>query len=419
MGPNPKLIDKLFASLPAEQCHALSRTGALAEESGQRAFLVGGPVRDLLLGHVSTDIDVSVEGDAIALATRLSEETGARVVRHAGFGTATVSSGAWRLDLATARAETYARPGALPKVHPAGIDADLLRRDFTINAMALTLNGPAPGKLLDPSGGKSDLNAGLIRVLHDRSFQDDATRMLRAARYEARFGFRLEEATLDLLLRDISYLGAISGTRIRHEFELIFREATAPQAVSRLHDLGVLTAVHPALTWTASQSNALKLLSPPPYGLPVGALPTAWAVLAWETPREHLPSLIARVALTKRQREAVSAVPDLRDTRPRLTDDMRPSAADALLSPFPVTTLLALATIEDTGAGWWAREYLSRLRSLRPLLRGGDLPTLGVPPGKTVGDILARLRAAKLDGEVPTRADEERLVRDYLANHPK
>ncbi|MEX0683596.1 MAG: hypothetical protein WD904_05770 [Dehalococcoidia bacterium] len=412
MTGNPKLIDKLFSALPPKESRALSTVVSLADDSDVRVFLVGGPVRDLLLGLAPTDLDVSVEGDAIAFATRLAEATDGRLVRHATFGTATVSAG-WRIDLATARTETYSRPGVLPKVQPSTIDADLLRRDFTINALALALNGPAPGKLLDPTRGKDDLDAGLVRVIHDRSFQDDATRILRAARYETRFGFRLEEATQDLVHRDLPYLVTITGVRLRHDIERTFEEGRADQAVSRLRGLGVLSTVHSGLDWTPAQAKALRVLKPP---LPAGSRPVAWAILAWETPSAQIEPLVKRLALTKAQAEAVRSVPFLRDLRARLNNDLRPSEVDRLLSSFPLNAVLALSVIEDTPASRWARLYL-KLRSIHPLLRGDDLQSLRVPRGPAVGEMLALLRAAKLDGEAKTRADEERLVREYLAQN--
>ena len=191
MPGSPKLIDKLLASLPKEQVNALSRLIELANQRGTAIYLVGGPVRDLLLDLLPGDLDVAVEGDAIDLATHLAAAADLRIVRHARFGTATVSGDGAHIDLAPARSETYEAAGALPTVHPSSIDDDLHRRDFTVNAMAFALNGNAVGRLLDPAGGRANLDAGLIRVLHDASFQDDATRILRAARYEARLGFRI------------------------------------------------------------------------------------------------------------------------------------------------------------------------------------------------------------------------------------
>lgn len=270
-----------------------------AENEGLRAFLVGGTVRDLLLGQVSLDVDITIEGDAVALAGRVAEKTGARLAKTTEFGTATLalSRGSpqtdhhrnFRLDLATARAETYARPGALPKVRASTIEDDLLRRDFPINAIALQLTGDARGKLLDPTGGCADLRAGLVRVLHDESFQDDATRLLRAARYETRFGFHIEERTLDLVARDVQFLDRISGTRIRQELQRTFAEVAPERPLARMDELGVLRAIHPALAFRDEQSRTLRTLREdatlPPAVWPL----SAWPLLAGTRPPPTCP----------------------------------------------------------------------------------------------------------------------------------
>src|SRR5437879_3022267 len=205
MPDTAKLVDKLSAQLPPAARAVFDAVCDHASRRGLRAFLVGGTVRDLLLDRLSLDVDIVIEGDAPALAREVAAATGAKLAKTTDFGTATLVSvgqgpspdpatrrARFSLDLATARAETYARPGALPKVSPSTIRDDLLRRDFTLNAIGLQLNGAAPGKLLDPTGGQADIRAGLVRVLDDKRFQDDATRILRAVRYESRFGFCLE-----------------------------------------------------------------------------------------------------------------------------------------------------------------------------------------------------------------------------------
>ncbi len=220
-------------------------------------YLVGGPLRDLLLDRPLIDIDIAVEGDAMALATELAtlvtkqktprsarpkpppsvraepvEAAAATtpapgVVTHPRFGTATVRIPGHHIDLVTARSETYARPGALPTVRPATIEEDLLRRDFTINALALRLSSPRRGEIIDPTGGRRDLDARLIRVLHEHSFQDDATRILRGFRYATRLGFEIEPETLACIDRDLRYLDTISGARLHHEFARISRRGCA------------------------------------------------------------------------------------------------------------------------------------------------------------------------------------------------
>ncbi len=412
MPGSPKLIDKLLASLPKEQVSTLTRLIELADRRGTAIYLVGGPVRDLLLDLPPGDLDVAVEGDAIDLAAHLAKATGSRLVRHARFGTATVSGNDAHVDLATARSETYEAAGALPTVHPSTIDDDLHRRDFTINAMALALNGTAAGRLLDPAGGRANLDAGLIRVLHTASFQDDATRILRAARYEARFRFRIEEATHDLLVHDLPFLETISPARVHQEFARTLLDHEPERALLRLADLGALRTLHPSLHFDRQLGTAfgrLREIAP-------RAVATAyWPLVTWHVASSATEPVVARLALTRRQADAVRALAALRGRTP--IPGASPSETASLFAAQPAAAVWALAAAGSSAAREQAHAYMARHRNVRPLLRGDDLLALGVPPGKPVGEVLARLRAAKLDGQVKTRADEERLVRDSLARN--
>jgi tRNA nucleotidyltransferase (CCA-adding enzyme) len=214
------------------------------------AYLVGGAVRDLMLAGEHVDLDLAVEGDARAVARELAQRLGGEAVEHERFGTATVRAGdELAVDLATTRRESYAEPGALPDVEPAGLAEDLGRRDFTINAMAVGLSGGDLGVLHDPYAGRNDLEHGVIRVLHGQSFVDDPTRLLRALRYEARFGFRMDEQT-ERLAREAAAgegFATVSGPRVRDELLDLLGEPGAPAAVERMHELGLDRALHPSL----------------------------------------------------------------------------------------------------------------------------------------------------------------------------
>ncbi len=436
MPDSAKLIDKLSAQLPPDARDVLDAVRDHATRRDLRAYLVGGTVRDLLLDRLSLDVDIVIEGDAPALAREVAAATGAKLAKTTEFGTATLVSvgqgpspdpatrrARFSLDLATARAETYTRPGALPKVSPSAIDDDLMRRDITINSMALQLNGAAPAKLLDPTGGEADLRAGLVRVLHDKSFQNDATRILRAARYESRFAFRLDERTLDLLRRDLSYIDTISGTRIRHELQRTFDEAEPERPLRRLEDLRALRAIHRALAFTPEQATAFHHL---PCGTPLLA---AWPLLCWTASAGQLPDLIRRLALTRTQALAVRAIPAIGDVEPQLATATRPSEVVRLLTPLPLATVYAFAAItRSEPARQQAERYVTRWRMVRPTLRGDDVIRLLGPLGGSasqadaegrgspeVGEVLALLTNAKLDGDVKSRADEERAIEAYLA----
>lgn len=405
-----ELLAELYRVLPTPMTGALRVLVKAAVQQGKPLYTVGGTVRDLLLGRPVLDVDLVVEGEAIAVAQAAAALLRADVVVHRAFGTATVRRADLVLDLATARQETYPRPGALPLVRPATIEADLARRDFSINAMALRLT-PQPHVLLDPFGGRHDLEAHRIRALHERSFQDDATRMLRAVRYAGRLGFEIEPETAALLRRDRSYLDTISGTRVFHEVLRIFEDTGVVSALRLAHELSLLSAVHPTLGADATVLRGVEAALAS--GHEAAAPPTLLCIIAIgvKTPPDAA-SLSRRLMLPRRFEQAISDLVRLREMSPELCrPDLRPSEVAELLDPLSPYALWAVAFVEgDTLAGQQVRRYLETWRSIRPHLRGRDLIALGIPQGPAVRAWLQRLRAARLDGLAQSRADELALV---------
>ena len=392
--------------------HTLRR---LALQDSWRVYLVGGPVRDVLLDVTIKDLDFGVEGDAPALARQLAEELGGRVVTHPRFMTATVFLPDLRLDLVTARREVYPRSGALPRVYPGSVTEDLSRRDFSINALALPLWQKAP-QVLDPEESLSDLDAGLIRTLHDRSFRDDPTRLLRAVRYEQRFSFELEDQTRRWLTGALAkgFFGRVSGDRIRHELERIFEEKQPMPALRRAAGLGVLAAIHPAWEEDLIAAGALSN--------------TFWdrgkgfdtlnclAALVYHFSPAQGETLIRRLNLPKAWSEVVGDTISLRGIEPRLDiDALNPSGIHRLLRSQSPNAIRAVAEITSSQRVSAALNlFLDRLRGVVPQLRGSDLISLGVAPGPVVSQILDRLRDRRLDGQVDTEEDERRWVLEYL-----
>ncbi|MDP7285684.1 MAG: CCA tRNA nucleotidyltransferase, partial [Dehalococcoidales bacterium] len=241
------LANKIKQQLPSGLVDFLRQAGEIADEKGQHLYLVGGVVRDLLLERANLDLDLVLEGNAITLARQLAAITEGKLTIHKHFGTATIKWDDGRADLSTARNERYSHPGALPTIRPDSIEIDLARRDFTINAMAVSLSPNDYGRLIDPYWGRDDLNQGLIRILHRRSFIDDSTRIWRGLRYEQRLNFNLEHGTLRQLKRNSPMLQTISGDRLRHELELILKEEIPEKVLLRTGELNVLPGLHPSL----------------------------------------------------------------------------------------------------------------------------------------------------------------------------
>ncbi len=406
------LIAKLTRALPAAARKTLTTLLREAKREALPLYLVGGSVRDLLLGRPSLDVDLTLEGDAPVLARRAAADLpDVRCLVHSAFGTATLRGPGFRLDVASARAESYARHGALPAVRPGSLRDDLFRRDFSVNAMALALTGDRRGALIDPFGGQADLATGLLRVLHERSFQDDATRILRGARYESRLGFRFQPETLRWLKRDLRYLTTISGPRIREELARALREPQPERVLLRLAELRALRAIHPALTFDARRAEAfarLRRFRPDP------SLTVYLALLAWGLSGQQATALAARLALNRRESDAVRAVAEVRARERELSAEVKPSRIVELLSPFPSAAVWALAASGQEPARRQALRYLRRWRYVKTTLDGHALQVLGARPGPRLGELLRRLKTAKLDGEVRSRRDEEGMARDLL-----
>ena len=292
------LASRIEKQLPAELVRFMQAAGEIASSREHNLYLVGGVVRDLLLGRTNFDLDLVVEDDAISLASRLAQIYPGKITTHPRFNTAKLQWDNWSVDLASARSETYAKPGALPSVKPGTLKSDLFRRDFTINTMAIHLIPSRHGELIDLYGGLHDLEQKLIRILHEKSFIDDATRIWRGLRYELRLNFQLEETTLKLLKRDIPMLDNISSDRIRHELELVLKEEFPEKVLRRAEQLGVLQWLQPSLKgddWLAGRFEQARQLSsptPPPTGLYL-------ALLAYRLTNTETEQLIAKLRLPK------------------------------------------------------------------------------------------------------------------------
>jgi len=385
----------------------ISRQGAKLD---QKVYLVGGVVRDLLLGYPNFDLDLVVEGDAVKLAQQVTETGQARLLAHKRFGTAKLKYDDFTLDLATARKETYARPGALPAVTPGTLIDDLIRRDFSINAMAMSLTTDNYGQLIDPYQGKNDLEHRLIRVLHSRSFSDDATRILRGVRYEQRFGFEFEAQTADLLERDIPMLDTISGDRIRHELELILKEQRPERAIERLGELGVLARINSSLKgdgWIANKFDRARRLKKP------AQLPSLFfCLLVYSLNETDIEQLLVRLNIPAKLSRAMRDTVRLKTRLPLLDEpSLKPSDIHYLLTEYETLAIQtdAIAT-ESPTVRRSLQLFLTKLRYVRTALDGEDLKKLGVSPGPEMGRVLRMLHKAKLDGEVCTRADEKKLA---------
>lgn len=386
--------------------------GREAAELGQKLYIVGGAVRDLFLGHANLDFDLVVEGDAIKLAQRFAKNSQAKLTVHPRFGTAKLNYPGFSLDLATARSETYSKPGALPTVQPGSLKDDLSRRDFSINAMALHLNPRQFGELIDLYHGKDDLDNRLIRTLHPRSFIDDATRILRAIRYEQRLGFKLEAETEKMLRRDVAMLDTISGDRIRHELELILKEEEPERAIRRAGELGVLKQLHPSLKGDGWLSKMFTKARQVDIRTSLSAL--YLCLLIYNLTEKENEEFISRLNFPKSLAQAMRQTLQLKAQLSALANPkIKPSEIYQSLHSYAAQAIQANALAsESPTASQHLNLYLAKLRYVKPMLSGKDLKKMGVPAGPKIGEILSVLHRARLNGEVRTKKNEERLAKN-------
>jgi tRNA nucleotidyltransferase (CCA-adding enzyme) len=412
MAGSTNLIGKLLHRLSANEALLLREIIAVADDAGVAAYAVGGTARDLLLGVESLDLDVAVDGGALDLARSVAQRTGARVVKTTRFGTASLKLGVASIDVATTREETYATPGALPTTYGGTIEADLVRRDFTINALALRLNGAAAGELLDPSGGRQDLRDKVVRVLHEASLRDDPTRIIRAARYEQRLGFTIHAHTEALIRNHLEALDTISGTRIRQEIERTLREDKHIEMLLRMDTLGVLSAIQPGLTFGNCQAAAMRCLSEGDHD----TMLSRWAIVGWAAPDDEIERLCTRLAPSGRLRDVLRSLPAVTAVAREVGRAASASAVAERFRPLPAPTVAALAcAAKEPDVRELALDYVDRIRYIRPSLNGDDLISLGVPEGPQVGRVLARLRDARIDGTATNREDELAIVRREIS----
>jgi tRNA nucleotidyltransferase (CCA-adding enzyme) len=383
-------------------------------------YLVGGAVRDVLMGEPNFDVDIAVEGDGIALGQALARALGGRFVPHEKFGTAIVLYGdGGRLDVATARTEFYDYPGALPTVEQASIRQDLYRRDFTINAMAVSLKGQDFGRLVDFFGGHRDLADRIVRVLHNLSFIDDPTRIFRAIRYETRYGFRMDAHTLALAKAcvEMELVGELSSARLRDELQALLSEERVGESVRRMAELGIDRAIHPHL---AADEEAVRLLEQID-GLRGAYAPDApaWrlrlAVLARRLSSTEVLEWGERLKLRRRDAEriadAVAVAPRLRDLAAATKE---PAALWARVAPHdPDGALFALAEAKGHARERLER-YFEELRDIRLEISGGDLAELGLGESPRVGAVLEELLRRKLNGQLDGKAAEIEAAKELL-----
>ncbi|MBW2229835.1 MAG: CCA tRNA nucleotidyltransferase [Deltaproteobacteria bacterium] len=428
--------DEILQHLPIETLESVESVVAEAERIGARVLLVGGPVRDLLLHRPIRDVDLLIEPEAgrsgvdVGAIARAAAAEGARVVEHSRFGTVRLEAAACTIDIAHARRECYERPGALPQVEPGTLEEDLLRRDFTVNALAVPLGCAGPCVVIDPANGLRDLADRRLRVLHPRSFHDDPTRALRAARLAPRLGFSLARDARSALrgaLRDGAF-GAVSGDRLRREIEKCFSDAAIgldpASALRQLADWHVLPALEPGLGLPRESLTALRRLGRAiahPLWRTGRFRPWVSGLDLWLAPQS--PALrrrtLRRFSVRGDWVKRIADFPALRDKRLAALEAARGrGAVDALLTGSDEEEVHALYCSAPPAVQRRIVRWAAEDRARRLPVSGHDLLALGLS-GPALGRLLGRIRAALLDGEVANREEAIALAEEIVRSRAR
>lgn len=426
------LTEMINTRLPKRLQSLLLLVSQKANKENVNVFAVGGFIRDLLLNIPNHDLDLVVEPAAIPFAETLSTLLAGQLTTHEKFGTATIAlSDGIHIDLVTCRQEFYARPAALPEVEQSSLKHDLFRRDFTMNTLACSLNTPGYGKLIDLFNGLADLEKGLIRVLYNLSFVEDPLRVLRAIRFEQRFGFRLEETTVSLLenAAQTRVLDKLSKERLHDELALALEEENAPEILVRYFTLEIAPSIFPGVRLTDTLQKRLfaarELLVWASRNWPdtrVSQTNLYLAALLLDSPFQGARHLCRTLRFPREQSQRIlSALEAVPRVKARLeVGPIQPSELNRMFSGQPVETLLLLQLDSDHSRVWESTSlYWEKLRHIQTYIDGNDLKALGFQPGPGFQEILKRILDAHLDGQVSSREEELALAQNMFAAKEK
>lgn len=421
-------MNNYLNKIPDELKDLINQIRGIASKDNLRAYLVGGIVRDLILNVRNLDLDIVIEGDGIKFARALAEATGAaKITTHKQFGTATVSvKPRLKIDFSSARREFYPKPGHLPVTSPGSLKDDLFRRDFTINAMAISLND---GRLMDYFGGQADLKNKIIRVLHPLSFIDDPTRLLRAIRFEQRYNFKIEPRTLSLLREAVKNcsLGRVHPHRIRDELILMLKENDPIKEIARLEKLTGFDFIFPGLTLSKRTHSFLRSLRKEinwfNQVFPQRRKLDSWLIyllgLLDSVNTKEVKGFCGKFGLRKGEEKRLVTY---KQAKPKSIKDLskkntKPARIFACLEPLSYETIIALrARYANPAFRLNIANFLEIYNGMRILVCGEDLHCLGVFPGPKYRRIFARVLTAKLNGKIKTKDEELKLIKQLLKN---
>ena len=418
------LRDRLKTIIPTEIWEILMRVKETAVSLNMPIYLIGGPVRDILLNTSPADLDIIIEGDGIEVAQKMAEQYGGELLIHQPFKTAVwqieslagfddlnqLTSGIQTFDFVTTRKESYARPAALPTVTPSHLLDDLKRRDFPINAMGIRLDGDNWGQLIDPLGGLQDMNSGVIQILHDQSFVDDPTRILRAIRYAARLQFEIEPHTLNLLKEAVPIIDQTTGMRLWHEFEWIFQEAEPEKGMELLQSLGVLEQIVPGLNWV--QETGVLFQKSREQSTSIFSYFAIWMLSQDESVET---AVYQRFSIPLKTQQKIRRLRRSGRNLNSLSEDAMPSQIVPHLRRLTGDGLMILRLfLQNHSRRRWISQYQAEWQFIKPTINGDDLIALGLKPSAHFKKILNALNSAWLDGTIEDESSEYIFLKEMI-----
>jgi len=399
------ISDRLSERLSEGHIQAVSAVNNAASSIGSRAFLVGGAIRDIILGREIKDIDIAVECCPQKLLSSSHMEP-AKVISTSQFETVKLEICGQIIDLSMTRSEIYPNPGALPEVQLSTIEGDLSRRDFTINAFGVHVDPDRWGDLIDHHSGLQDLCHKKIRVLHNQSFMDDPTRVFRAARYASRLSFEVEMTTEEALVRDLDGIRNLSGTRILNELNQIFGETNSGRAIENLNKWGVFKAIHPQFDIPTKVFNTIESsISEEVSSDVVGLL--ALLYCSNNVMREEIGK---RLRLSSSLHSKISDLDRFQELLPGMKNsDIYKKLKGLSLESLHVARYMSSSA--NSGLSAQIDLYLNDLSQISMSVTGNDLLDMGIPEGAEMGRILSSIHKELLDGQVTSREEQVKLAR--------
>ena len=418
------LTETMKTIFPIHILRLIQQISELAGKEGFSVYLVGGIVRDLILGLTNVDIDLVVDGDGLSFGALLAETIPGRIKFHERFATFSLYlADGTKIDIASARKETYDFPGALPTVEKGTLKQDLFRRDFTVNAMAISLNGKSFGRLIDYFGGRQDLNLRIIKVLHEERFMDDPTRIFRSVRFEKRYGFTIEAETFSFARKAVeqNVFENVSFSRLKEELLLVLKEKNMVPILKRLQQIGLWERVFPELILTGEilfylksilkykESNC-QFFGSVDYDLII------LLILCHQANKNQVEDFMEKYPWPKNYRRAFRKFLSLKQDLPFLlkSKNIPLSCYDKILGKLPNEVIIYLYLISNRAKQNMIAKYFIKRQECVMAISGNDLKLLGITPGPAFKMILNQVRAAKLDGRIQTRDDEIAYVKELM-----